>query len=446
VGDRRPAIDHRARFESVARIRDGYGTSGFGTLKSSLRESTTMGVLEGRLGQLKRSARFVREDGRSSVLAGVSIGWLLSLGVRMVYPVLLPHLRTAFGMDLVTAGFLITVLWWAYAAGQVPAGVLSDKVGERVVLTASTLMAAVMLLLVIAAPWTVLLFATTALFGLATALFGVARYTAISKVFPERDGIAIGITLAAGNVGNVALPAIAGAIAAAAVWQFGLGVTIPLFFVVAVYLWAVVPGDLAGDEDPGLSMRTARLVGAELRRPAVVMVTGVLILGFSVWQAFTGFYPTYLIENKGLAPSMAAAVFSFYFALGILIQPMAGSIYDDWGIRRTLPAFLSVAAVGLVALPLAEGLLQIVPVTVLLACMMSNIAVTMPYLTRILPEEIQGTGLGILRTAYMLLGATSPFLFGLFADLGYFDQGFWILAGAVLVMILVILRLPEHGQ
>lgn len=403
-----------------------------------------MGILERRAGQIKRGARFVREDGRSSVLVGVSVGWLLSLGVRMVYPVLLPHLRTAFGMDLVTAGFLITVLWWAYAAGQVPAGVLSDKVGERIVLTASTVTSAAVLLLVVAAPWTVLLFATTALFGLATALFGVARYTAISKVFPERDGVAIGITLAAGNVGNVTLPVIAGSIAAAAVWQFGLGFTIPLFVIVAVYLWSVVPGDLAGDEDPGLSMRTARLVGAELRRPAVVMVTGVLILGFSVWQAFTGFYPTYLIENKGLSPSVAAAVFSFYFALGILIQPMAGSVYDEWGIRRTLPAFLGVAAIGLVALPLADGIVSIVAVTVPLACMMSNIAVTMPYLTRILPEEIQGTGLGILRTAYMLLGATSPFLFGLLADFGYFDEGFRVLAGAVVVMVLVVLRLPEQ--
>lgn len=400
--------------------------------------------IERRYEELKRGAHFAWHDSRRTVLLAVSAGWFLSLGVRMVYPVLLPHLRTTYGFDLALAGLLLTVLWGAYAVGQLPAGVLTDRFGERLVLTLSTGGSAVVLALVITAQLPLVLFVTTALFGLATALYGVARYTAVSKVFPDRDGAAIGITLAAGNLGNVLLPATAGALAATYAWQFGLGITVPLFVIVAVYLWTVVPtGVPEGGNNDVFSKETIRLVVAELRRPAIIIVTAILILGFSVFQAFTGFYPTYLIEAKGLSPSIATALFSFYFALAILVQPLSGAVYDRLGIRRTLPLFLGFAVIGLVLLPFVTGLGALIAITVLLSCMTSNIAVTMPYITDVLPEAIQGTGLGILRTVYMLVGAWSPTILGTLGDLGYFDEAFLMLAALIGGVILLSTQLPH---
>ena len=107
--------------------------------------------------------------------------------------------------------------------------------------------------------------------------------------------------------------------------------------------------------------------------------------------------------------------------------------------------FLIPTITGLLALPFAEGILQIALVTVLRGGMMANIAITMPYLTSVLREDLQGSGLGILRTGYMMIGATSPLLFGIFAEFGYFDQGFWVLAGVGALMILIAVRLPAVG-
>lgn len=399
--------------------------------------------IERRVNDLKRGAHFAWNDTRRTVLLAVSAGWFLSLGVRMVYPVLLPHLRTTYGFDLATAGLLLTVLWGAYAVGQLPAGVLTDRFGERYVLAASTGGSAVVLGLVITAQYPLVLFLTTALFGLATALYGVARYTAVSKVFPDRDGAAIGITLAAGNLGNVLLPAAAGTLAAAFAWQIGLGITVPLFVGVAVYLWLVVPrGSTASTNADIVSSETADLLRTQLRRPAIIIVTAILILGFSVFQAFTGFYPTYLIEAKGLSPSIATAIFSFYFTLAIIVQPISGAVYDRLGIRRTLPLFLGFALTGLVLLPFVTGLWALVATTVLLSCMTSNIAITMPYITDVLPEAIQGTGLGILRTVYMLIGAWSPTIIGTLGDLGYFDEAFLILAALIGGVVILATQLP----
>ena len=47
----------------------------------------------------------------------------------MVYPALLPYLRTAYGLDLGTTGLLLTILWSAYALGQLLGGLPTDEFG-----------------------------------------------------------------------------------------------------------------------------------------------------------------------------------------------------------------------------------------------------------------------------------------------------------------------------
>lgn len=403
-----------------------------------------MSFIGRRVESVKRGVRFALSEDRNLVLVAVAAGWFLSLGVRMMYPVLVPYIRTAYSLDLGATGLLLTVLWGAYALGQLPGGVLSDEFGERRVLASSTLLSAVMLTLVIIADHTAVLFITTALFGFTTALYGVARYTAISKVFPERDGTAIGITLAAGNFGNAVLPAIAGGIAAAFLWELGFGFVVPLFVLVGVFLWTVIPQGVTGTGGDTFSWSTARDVFAELLRMEVLLVTAMLILAISVWQTFTGFYPTYLVEVKDLSPTAAAGLYSFFFGLAIVVQPFAGTVYDRLGIRRTLPLFFTAAAVGFALLYFVTGVWALAGVTVLLGCITSTMAVTMPYLTDVLSEEIQGTGLGMLRTTYMLIGAGSPTIFGTIAELGYFEIGFSGLALLVVAMIGIALGLPEQ--
>lgn len=399
-----------------------------------------------RLGLLMQRTRNSLNDSRSRIVLSVAAGWFLSLGVRMVYPVLLPHIRATYGLDLPVAGFLLTVLWAAYALGQLPGGIVTDQIGERITLVVSTLIAGLMLVLVVGANSAAVLYAATALFGLGTALYGVARFTIISKTYPDNSGAAIGVTLAAGDLGNAVLPVVVSIIATGFAWQFGLGLIVPLFGLVGVGLWFTLPRWTPGKDDDNteFSFEMARYVVSELRQPPIVVVTLILVLGFGLALTLTGFYPTYLIEEKGISPPVAAALFSLYFALGIFVKPLAGSAYDRFGIRRTLPMFLVMAIAALLSLSVVESLWLLVLVTLLLSSLLSNIAITMPYLTDLLPEHIQGTGLGLLRTAYMLVAAASPPLFGILADQGYFDEGFILLAGVAGMMAILALTLPRQ--
>lgn len=399
--------------------------------------------------ELRTTVSSLRGGGRGWILAAIAFGWFLSMGVRLSYPVILPHVRTDLGLGLSTAGLLLTVLWTAYALGQFPGGFLADRWGPGVVLLISTSGSALMILLVSLSPTAALLFATTALLGASTALYGPARFPLLSGVFSGRSGTAIGITQATGNLGNTILPFTVGVIAGAVAWQLGALLLVPLFAVGAVAIWWVVPrrvsGSAAGgNESPiqSLSLESVRHVFSRLAVRPVLVIAAIQILGSFTYQGFTGFYPTYLIEVKGLSARDASLLFGVFFAGGIVIQPLLGMIGDRVGERNTLLVLLFFITAALTLLPFVDGFWSLLAMTVALSSLLGRAVLALTYLTEALAEEIRGTGLGILRTCYILLGSTSPLLIGVLGDAGYFDQGFWLLAGASGLMILLCVVLP----
>ena len=390
------------------------------------------------LSATKSAVDDLRGDGRGWMLLSVAFGWFLSISVRMIYPALLPHLREAVGLTLTTAGLLLTVLWMAYALGQLPAGILSDWTGERVLLTVSCVLAAGVLGLIVLADSTLVLFAATAAFGLGTAFYGVSRFTVLKRIFPDRLGTATGITMAAGDVGNAVMPPLAGIIAAATAWQYGFGVTIPLFLLAGAALWVTLPGY---DGERTSIRGTINLVGVRktLSQPIIFRGIVLLVLWSVVIQVFLGFYPTYIIDEKGIEPGLATGLFGFFFALGIGLKPLAGRAYDEIGVRVPVLVIAGASGISFVAFPFAGRLSLIVVITVLGATLLGFEPIVISDITRRLPDGTEGINLGVLRTIYIALGATSPVVFGAVADRGFFDEAF--LAAAIIPGIIILVCL-----
>jgi MFS family permease len=294
-----------------------------------------------------------------------------------------------------------------------------------------------MLALVVVADSTVVLFGATALFGGGTALYGVSRFTILSEIYPDQLGTATGVTMAAGDAGNTVMPPAAGFIAAAAAWQYGFGFTVPLFLLAAVALWATLPGRTRTATPLSESLALDDVVPT-LTHPVVLRGTVLLVLWGVIMQAFIGFYPTYLIDVKGLSVRVATVLFGFFFALGILAKPIAGRAYDAVGVRVPLLAITGTAGLALAALPFAGEVWPFVLLTVLASALLGFETIVISDLTSRLPDGTQGTNLGALRTVYIALGALSPVLFGAVADRGYFDEAFLglaVLAGVVLLVV-----------
>lgn len=396
--------------------------------------------------RLRAGAGELRTDGRGPVLAAVAGAWFLSIGVRLIYPALLPHLRAAFGFGLATAGLLITALWVTYALGQLPGGLLTDRFGSGRILLASTVATGFAVVLVVASPSVPWLFATTAVLALATSLAGPARLPLLSAVFPDRGGTAIGVTQAAGNLGNTLLPLAGGLLASVAAWQLGLGFVLPVVAVVTFTIWQYVPRspvDRSAAEGHGLRA-TLRSVRSDFTSRSVLVVLAVQIFGSGSYQAFTGFYPTYLIEAKGVAPTTAAVLFGLFFATGTVVQPLSGATGDRLGERRGLLLVLVPAGAALAVLPFLAGLPALTAITVVLGVMLGRSTLALTYLTKSLSAEIRGTGLGAVRTGYQLLGAVAPLLVGFLADADLFDEAFLGLAAIFGLMVGCSVLLPPE--
>lgn len=393
---------------------------------------------------LRREVKGLWGDGKGTSLGAVAIAWGLLNGGRMVYPVIIPYLQTAYDLSLTVAGLLVSVLWFFAAIGQLPGGVLADRYNERTLMGASTIIVAVALGLVITASSPVILFSATAIWGVGHSLYPIARITFLSNLYSERLGSALGVTMATGDIGQTVLPPVATVLAAAIAWQVSLGFVAPLLILAGIIIFATSSNQNSIERPTSTeSIWDTVDVLTELRTPAMGFMTGILFLYMFIWQSFTAFYPTYLTSVKGLSPSVASILFGFFFAVGVLVKPVAGAAYDRIGMRRSLIGILTPAVAGFLFLPVIDNIWFLVGITALISTMLGTGAVTQSFLADSFSDEIQGTGLGVVRTITAALAAGGPVVFGVIADYGYFDAGYVVLAMIMAVVIGLTLRMPK---
>ena len=381
-----------------------------------------------------RIAVDLRRDGPGWVLLAVSLGWFLTLGVRVVYPALLPQVTAEFGVDNATAGGFIGLLWTTYALLQFPGGALADAVGERLVLAGSVVLTLVAVCAIVVSDTLELFVLATVLLGLGTGLYGTTRLTVISAVYDRMRTTAISLSQAAGNVGNVVLSAGAGLVSVYLGWRWGFGYLLPVLIVSAVGLWVVVPrraSETTGEES---FRRTMRKVAGAVRTPRVLAVTALLAVNMFLYQSVTGFLPTYLVSEKGLDPGTAATLFSLFFASAIAVQFLSGVVADRRGNRVAIAAFVSASVPAFVLLTVVESLPALVGVVLLLSCLLGAMPPVNAAGLAALPPEIRGSGFGLLRTGYIAFGAAGPPTVGLLADAGRFDGAFLGLAAIALAL------------
>ena len=369
----------------------------------------------------------LRRDGSVWVLLFVSLGWFLTLGVRIVYPALLPQVTAEFGVDNATAGLFIGVLWTAYALFQFPGGALADAVGERLVLSGSVLLTVVGVGAIFLSTTLPLFVAATILLGLGTGLYGTTRITVLSAVYDRMETTAISVSQAAGNVGNVVLPASAGVVSVYLGWRWGFGVLLPVLVVAAAGLWIAVPQRSSASDGSDSFRGTMSSVAAAVRTPRVLSVTVLLSLNMFLYQSVTGFLPTYLIRMKGQEPGMAATLFSLFFAAAIGLQFLSGVAADRYGNRVAISLFLGLSVPAFGLLTVAETLPSLVGAVLLLSCLLGAMPAVNAAGVGSLPNEIRGSGFGLLRTGYIAFGAIGPPTVGRFADAGLFDGAFLLL-------------------
>lgn len=381
-------------------------------------------------------------DGRGRIFLAVTVGWFFAIGGRVVFPALIPKVRVALDVSLTTAGVVLTLLWVAYALTQFPGGLLGDRIGDRAILVTSMAITGVGLAVAAVAPGLVAFVAAAVLFGVGSGLFSTTRMTVISDVYPRVASTAMGLNQAAGNVGTTVLPVLAGVVAATAFgWRSGFTILVVPVFLTVGALWLTVPRRTHAT--PPKEALSVRAVLAGVRRPTPLRLAGMMFTMSAVYQGFTSFYPTYLVSEKALPEATGAALFGLFFATGVVVQPLAGMSADAFGPKRTLTACTLASAAGLLALPVVDGVGGLGLVTVLLGVHLGFWPVVNSFTISAMPESVQASGFGLIRTGYLVFAAAAPAGIGLLADAGLFDEAFVLLAGAAVCSLALGRRLPE---
>lgn len=395
--------------------------------------------------QLRTTLSNIREDlwseGRGGILLFVSLGWFSTLGIRIVFPALLPQIAASFSINYAAAGGLIGVLWASYALMQYPGGVLADALGERTVMLVSLLATFIAIGGLVMTPTYGLFIIATIVLGIGTGLYGTSRVTVISDTFSDWATTAISITQATGNLGNVILPVIAGLVSVALGWRMGFAYLVPMFVVAAVGIRIFLPKRTSTASDIEIAQSIRKVVATVIQRE-VLLATGILFLIMFEYQSITGFLPLYIVEVKGLDQDIASVLYGVFFAAAMAIQFVSGMISDRYGQRLAIGMFLGASVPAFFLLSLADSLLSLAGTIILLSSVLGGFPPAHAHAVKTLPDDIQGSSYGLIRTLYIGLGATGPLFVGFMADSNFFDEAFLLLGGIAAFATGIILVLP----
>lgn len=398
------------------------------------------------LSRVKNEVTELWSEDRGWILVVLTTGQLLTLGVRLIFPALLPLIKAEFLLTNSTAGFLLAALWVSFATAQLPGGILSDWLGERWSLVTSAVLATVAMGMIVLSPGLALFVLGIVLLGISTGLFATPRLTVLSDIYPDRAATAIGLNGAVGNFGNATLPVIATVVAGWFTWRIGIGIALPGFLLLVVGFWLVVPvrtsSGMQHKVNASRRQTLSRIVTVSTRRPIVVATGLMALLGF-VWQGYTSFLPTYLVEVKGIPRSIAAFALGAFFISGGVVQPVVGSVADRYDERHVLIPITTVSAAALAAFPFLNSTLMFIALSMIMGLQLAFWPIIFAYIPRELPGDIQGSGFGLLRTVFLYVGAAGPIAVGTLADLDLFDESFLMLAGITGIAVILSGLLPQ---
>jgi len=110
-----------------------------------------------------------------------------------------------------------------------------------------------------------------------------------------------------------------------------------------------------------------------------------------------------------------------------------------------LVALSAVGVLAMGALPFVDGMVPLVVLVVVLASRMAFAPITNSYVIGVLPDAVQGSAWGLLRTGLFVVGATGSSVVVAFADAGLFGEAFLFLAAVTAISGVCYAALPEDS-
>jgi sugar phosphate permease len=295
---------------------------------------------------------------RYAIFVVIALAYFFVYFHRVSPSVMAPELTRAFNIGASSLGLFGSMYFWAYAIGQLPAGILADRIGAR-----STLA-----IFVAVAGLGAMLFASagsfnTALVGRFLVGFGVGfvyvpAMRFLADWFKSNEFATYsGTLLAIGNIGALAAAAPLVALMAGIGWRASMNLVGIVSLVIAVLCYLVIrnkPIDIGGatpaqmegrpEAKPSTTYSIGEAIGMTTRSWNVWTIIIIFFVWYGTIMAFQGLWASpWLINAYGLTKAEASKIISFV-AVGMVFGcPLSGILAD-----KVLKSKFNVVVLGLI--------------------------------------------------------------------------------------------------
>ena len=390
---------------------------------------------------------------RRVVIAAI-VAHAMTHGMEVAFAALLLRIGAEFGAGLAALGVVANAGTITFGSTAIPAGYLSDRYGERAVISFAMAGGAGLCVLAAAAPNLTLLAVALALLGAAIGLYHPPG-TAMVATLAERRGRALARHGVGGNIGLGVAPALVTVVAIAADWRAAYLVLGALALIAAVVVWRLVPGrDEAERERRRLRARELtdprRLAGSTPPRERSWMMPSLLLVYFAavgqgfVYRGAITFLPAHLEQNLRLsvlgwdAEAMAGATTTLVLLIGIGGQLMGGRLIDRMLAERAALLFTVALVPALLLMAPATGWWLVLASIGFVLANWGQQPVFNSLMADYAPGGALGRAFGFQFFMAFGLGSVSGSLSGIVAERAGTGAAFVLLGAAALAMLVAL--------
>ena len=299
---------------------------------------------------------------------------LVAVGQGAILPLVALSARE-LGASVGMAALIVALIGLGQLIGDLPAGALAARIGERRALIAACVLDALALLGAFLAQSLILLAVAITISGLAHAVFGLARHAYLTEAIPVpfraralstlggtfRIGLFIGPFIAAGLVTRWSIGA---AYAFAAIMSIAAAI-------LTAFLPDVTRTRPAASTDDRRRHRSVVSVLAEHRHILLTLGVGVLVI--SAARATRQSIVPLWAESIGVDAATTALIFGISAGVDILLFYPGGAIMDRFGRVYVAVPTMIVLGLGFVLLPLTTGATSVCLVAALMGSGQRNL-------------------------------------------------------------------------
>jgi FSR family fosmidomycin resistance protein-like MFS transporter len=364
----------------------------------------------------------------------------LNHAFQFVLPPLYLSVRDDLGLDGLSPVMLLgTAYFLTYGAMSIPYGILGDRFSKKGILVIGGFLNSMAFLLAAGTNSYPVFVISMILAGLGGGAYHPVSTALITNLFGGMVGRALGLIGMGAGIGLFAGPLVSGFIGDAFGWRTSCIAFALMGLMITVAFMRIMPDEERVGAQEKLS---AAQIGATALTLLPLLVVFVM-RDFCFWGT-TFLTPAMSQMNLGFSERAAGTLLGLMSLVGVVSQPLAGTLSDRMGRRRLLCAAMLIGGVFVIAFPYANATYIFVVVLLGGFALMSTVPVLDAVASEIVPPPIRGRVFGVTNTLGFVFGGLSPYIMGKTHDMtGQYDVGYLILGASVITGAVLVFTIPS---